>query len=67
MAIDKAILDMLEKLPKESLDEVKGFIQEVLDDPDFIKVTPEQAAELDQIKIEMDNGEYFTHDEVFGR
>lgn len=67
MDIDKELLNMLERLPKENLNEVKDFIQEVLDDPNFTKVTPEQAIELEQIKLDMNNGEYFTHEEVFGK
>ena len=67
MDIDKELLSMLERLPKENLNEVKDFIQEVLDDPNFTKVTPEQAIELEQIKLDMNNGEYFTHEEVFGK
>lgn len=66
VAIGKPLLNLLERLTEAEQDEVKDFVLHILQDPDFIGVTPEQAIELNQIKTNMDNGEYYTHNEVFG-
>ena len=35
-------------------------------DPDFTKVTPEEKERIDRADKEMQNGEYFTDEEVWG-
>jgi len=33
-------------------------------DPDFTKITPAEAAELDAIETEMERGEYIRHEDI---
>lgn len=61
-------IELVRMLPEEDLALVNSLIKRLLLlwDPDFIKTTSEERADIDMAIREIDFGEYYTEDEVWG-
>ena len=61
------IIEMLKMLPDEELSTVNSLLKFLLRswDPDFVKVTPSERERLEKSESEMENGEYYTEEEVW--
>ena len=59
---------LINLLPEDELALVNELVKKLLLawDPDFTKVTPEEKERIDRADKEMQNGEYFTDEEVWG-
>ncbi len=59
---------LINLLPEDELVLVNELVKKLLLawDPDFTKVTPEEKERIDRADKEMQNGEYFTDEEVWG-
>ena len=59
-------ISMLEMLPDEDIDLVYKMVERLVKtwDPDYTKLTSDEANELRQIMSEMDNGEFVTDDDM---
>ena len=60
-------IEMLKMLPDEELSTVYSLLKFLLRswDPDFVKVTPSERERLEKSESEMENGEYYTEEEVW--
>ena len=60
-------IEMLKMLPDEELSTVNSLLKFLLRswDPDFVKVTPSERERLEKSESEMENGEYYTEEEVW--
>ena len=58
---------LINLLPEDELALVNELVKKLLLawDPDFTKVTPEEKERIDRADKEMQNGEYFTDEEVW--
>ena len=59
-------ISMLEMLPDEDIDLVYKMVERLVKtwDPDYTKLTSDEANELRQIMSEMDNGEFVTDEDM---
>ena len=66
-ALTAQTVKMVEMLPDEELSTVNSLLKMILRswDPEFTKVTPEEYEKLLSIEKEMDNGEFFTEEDVW--
>lgn len=65
-AITEKTISMLEMLPEDDVNLVYMMVERLIKtwDPDFTKLTSDEADELRKIISEMDNGEYVSDDEI---
>ncbi len=63
---NQATLALLELLPKEEQLLAKKEVERIVLawDPDFTKVTPEEAKELEEAEAEIERGEVYTQEEA---
>lgn len=59
-------ISLLGMLPEDDISLVNTMVKKLIKawDPDFTKLTPSEAEELDSILAEMDAGEYVTDDDI---
>lgn len=59
-------ISLLSMLPEDDISLVNTMVKKLIKtwDPDFTKLTPSEAEELDSILAEMDAGEYGTDDDI---
>ena len=59
-------ISLLSMLPEDDISLVNTMVKKLIKacDPDFTKLTPSEAEELDSILAEMDAGEYVTDDDI---
>ena len=59
-------ISLLGILPEDDISLVNTMVKKLIKawDPDFTKLTPSEAEELDSILAEMDAGEYVTDDDI---
>ena len=59
-------ISLLGILPEDDISLVNTMVKKLIKawDPDFTKLTPSEAEELDSILAEMDAGEYVTNDDI---
>ncbi|MBR1507966.1 MAG: hypothetical protein IJ619_08200 [Eubacterium sp.] len=59
-------ISLLEMLPEDDISLINIMIKKLIKawDPDFTKLTPTEATELEKIIAEMDAGEYVTDDDI---
>jgi len=62
----KQIVDMLDMLPPKEQEFAYEIMKKLILawDPDFTKLTPKEAEELELAREQFRNGEYFSHDEI---
>jgi hypothetical protein len=60
-------IDLIKMLPEEELVTVNALLKMLVRtwDEDFTKVTPSEKARLDKANKEMEEGVFYTEDEVF--
>ena len=58
--------ELIDMLPQNDREFAYEFIKRLVLawDPDYTKLTPKEAEELEQAEKEMNNGEYFSMDEI---
>lgn len=58
--------ELIDMLPQNDREFAYEFIKKLVLawDPDYTKLTPKEAEELEQAEKEMNNGEYFSMDEI---
>ena len=61
-------VDMVKMLPDDELHTIHDLLKMLLRawDPDFTKVTNEEAAELDAAEKAMEDGDYYDEKDVWG-
>lgn len=66
-ALTAQTVKMVEMLPDEELSTINSLLKMILRswDPEFTKVTSEEYEKLLSIEKEMDNGEFFTEEDVW--
>lgn len=59
-------ISLLGMLPEDDINLVNTMVKKLIKawDPDFTKLTPSEAEELDSILAKMDAGEYVTDDDI---
>ena len=59
--------ELLQYLPKEELTTVNSLVKMLVRswDPDFTKVTQDEAERLEKAERQMKNGEYYTEEDVW--
>lgn len=59
-------ISLLGMLPEDDISFVNTMVKKLIKawDPDFTKLTPSEAEELDSILAEMDAGEYVTDNDI---
>lgn len=59
--------ELLQYLPKEELTTVNSLVKMLVRswDPDFTKVTKEEAERLEEAERQIENGEYYTEEDVW--
>ena len=59
--------ELLQYLPKEELTTVNSLVKMLVRswDPDFTNVTKEEAERLEEAERQMENGEYYTEEDVW--
>lgn len=65
-AVTKEAIDLMEILPESEQNFALEFIKKLVLawDPDFTKLTPEERAELEEARKEIENGETVSHDAI---
>ncbi len=60
-------IDLIQMLPEDELQTVNALLKMLVRswDPDFSKVTPAEREKLERIEQEMNNGEYYSEEEVW--
>lgn len=66
-AIEKETINILSLLPECDQLLMNEIAKKLLLawDPDFTKVTPEERKRMETAEKELENGEYYSHDEVW--
>lgn len=61
------ISKMVDMLPEEEQNLAYEFVKRIVRawDPDFTKVTPDEAKAIERAEQEFKNGEVYSHDEVW--
>jgi hypothetical protein len=64
----REMFQLVDMLPETEQDFINEMIKRVVLawDPDFTKLTPEERKRLEQAEEELQNGETYSHDEVWG-
>ena len=60
-------IDLVQMLPDEELVTINSLLKMLIRswDPDFAKVTPNEKAKLEKIEKDMNNGEFFSENDVW--
>ena len=66
MPISQKIAEMVEMLPVNEQEFAYEFVKKLVRawDPDFTKLTPQEAAELEEAEREMAAGEFVRHEDI---
>ena len=66
-ALTAQTVKMVEMLPDEELSTVNSLLKMLLRswDPDYTRVTPTEAEELEAIEARLDSGEYYAEADVW--
>jgi len=61
-------MDMVSMLPEDRVMIIQNTIKEQIRswDPDYTRLTPSEKRSLDNATVEMNNGIYFTEEEIWG-
>lgn len=64
----KEMFQLVDMLPESEQNFINEMIKRVVLawDPDFTKLTPAERKRMEQAEQELENGEFLTHDEVWG-
>ena len=66
-ALTTQTINLVQMLPEDELVTINSLLKMLVRswDPDFMKLTEEERRQLEQIEQEMDNGEYYSEDDVW--
>ncbi|MBR3306559.1 MAG: hypothetical protein IKI75_04810 [Lachnospiraceae bacterium] len=66
-ALTTQTINLVQMLPEDELVTINSLLKMLVRswDPDFTKLTEEERRQLEQIEQEMDNGEYYSEDDVW--